>query len=217
MLKKVKIPSIFAETEITLYYFHTFTFIYFAGSYLKNMIKTDKAQVLQLLSRIKEKDEAAFKEFFFLMQPSIFYYLYKFLFNRETAEDLTQETFIRFWQNAEKIDLLLSGKAYLYRIAHNLAINHAKRTPRVYELSGEDALKEKNESENLDYIFLLDDYQKAVNSLPERCRAVFILCRFDGFEYSEIAEILGITLQTVKNQMSKALAVLRKRLQAHLN
>ncbi|PIX95152.1 MAG: hypothetical protein COZ25_01965, partial [Ignavibacteria bacterium CG_4_10_14_3_um_filter_37_18] len=50
---------------------------------------------------------------------------------------------------------------------------------------------------DVDYLFLLDDYQKAVSSLPERCRAVFVLCRFDGFEYAEIAEILGISLQTV--------------------
>lgn len=181
------------------------------------MIKVDNDRVLFLLSGIKQKDEAAFKEFFFLMQPSIFYYLYKFVYNRQTAEDLTQETFIKFWLSAEKIDLSLSGKAYLYKIAHNLAINHSKRKPQTSAYDAEENNLNKDDKTNMDYVFLLDDYQKAVNSLPERCRAVFNLCRFDGFEYSEIAEIMGISLQTVKNQMSKALAVLRKRLQSHLN
>ena len=181
------------------------------------MIKVDNDRILFLLGRIKLKDEAAFKEFFFLMQPSIFYYLFKFVYNRTAAEDLTQETFIKFWLNAEKLDLSLSGKAYLYKIAHNLAINYSKRKPKSSEYFSEESDARDVRKTNMDYVFLLDDYQKAVNSLPERCRAVFVLCRFDGFEYLEIAEILGISLQTVKNQMSKALAVLRKRLQSYLN
>ncbi len=182
------------------------------------MVKIDNERVLFLLGRIKEKDKEAFKEFFFLFQPSIFYYLFKFVNNRATAEDLTQETFIKFWLNADRLDPTLSGKAYLYKIAHNLAINHSKRAPKdsFYEFE-ENQMNSKSDKPNMEYVFLLDDYQKAVNSLPERCRAVFTLCRYDGFEYSEIAEILDISLQTVKNQMSKALAVLRKQLQSHLN
>ena len=62
----------------------------------------------------------------------------------------------------------------------------------------------------------MDDFQLAVNTLPDRCRTTFILSRFHGFEYSEIAEILEVSLQTVKNQMNKAISVLRKRLAAHL-
>ncbi|MDP3148910.1 MAG: sigma-70 family RNA polymerase sigma factor [Ignavibacteria bacterium] len=182
------------------------------------MIKIDNERVLFLLGKIKERDEEAFKEFFFIFQPSIFYYLFKFVYNRATAEDLTQETFIKFWLSSDRLDLTLSGKAYLYKIAHNLAINHTKRKPRdlAYESEELDVHQHAGKT-SMDYVFLLDDYQKAVNSLPERCRAVFTLCRNDGFEYSEIAEILDLSLQTVKNQMSKALAVLRKRLQAHLN
>lgn len=182
------------------------------------MIKIDNERVLFLLGKIKEKDEEAFKEFFFLFQPSIFYYLFKFVYNRTAAEDLTQETFIKFWLSSDRLDLTLSGKAYLYKIAHNLAINHTKRRSKDLAYEPEETGLHRHDSKtNMDYVFLLDDYQKAVNSLPERCRAVFTLCRYDGFEYSEIAEILDISLQTVKNQMSKALAVLRKRLQSHLN
>ncbi|NCS80985.1 MAG: hypothetical protein COZ80_12235 [Ignavibacteria bacterium CG_4_8_14_3_um_filter_37_9] len=162
------------------------------------MIKIDNNRVLFLLGKIKERDEEAFKEFFYLFQPSIFYYLFKFVYNRATAEDLTQETFIKFWLNADRLDLTLSGKAYLYKIAHNLAINHTKRTPKeITHEADEFHADRRNGKSDVDYLFLLDDYQKAVSSLPERCRAVFVLCRFDGFEYAEIAEILGISLQTV--------------------
>jgi len=181
------------------------------------MTKINNDRILFLLDKIRAKDEAAFKEFFFLMQPQIYYYIFKFVYNRATAEDLTQETFIKFWLNADKIDPNRSGKAYLYRIAHNLSINYSKRKPATTDYESEEASLQKEKDSPLEYVFLLDDYQKAVNTLPERCRAVFMLCRFDGFEYAEIAEILGLSIQTVKNQMSKALAVLRKRLHTHLN
>ena len=63
----------------------------------------------------------------------------------------------------------------------------------------------------------MDDYQRAIEKLPERCRATFILSRFSGFEYSEIADILGVSLQTVKNQMNKAISVLKNLLAVYLN
>jgi len=119
--------------------------------------------------------------------------------------------------NADKIDPSKSGKAYLYKIAHNLSINSLKRKSGAEYVSDEHLNTIPMNEASIDFIFMEDEYQKAVNSLPERCRAVFTLCRFDGLEYAEIAEVLGISLQTVKNQMSKALAVLRKRLQNFLN
>ncbi|MGE5500238.1 MAG: sigma-70 family RNA polymerase sigma factor [Syntrophothermus sp.] len=56
-----------------------------------------------------------------------------------------------------------------------------------------------------------------MNTLPERCRAIFLLSRYEDMSYSEIAEALEISLQTVKNQMSKAIAILKKRLASHLD
>ncbi len=180
----------------------------------------DNSVILSLVQKIKEKDESAFKEFFCLLQPSIYYFLFRFTSDSIAAEDLTQETFIKFWENVEVLDISLSPKSYLYKIAKNLALNFVTRKPPVNSFDeAENAIEfiSKNSQTNYDSIFLNDEYQKAINTLPERCRMIFILSRFDGFNYSEIATILGISLQTVKNQMNKALSILRKKLASHLN
>lgn len=170
--------------------------------------------------RIKNGEVGAFREFFFLMQPAIYRFLYRYLSNQDIAKDLTQETFIKFWMHREQIDPSLFPKSYLYKIARNLALNHKARNHSISE-----SRKNKNKyltiffnpEEEYDKLFLMDDLQHAVDSLPDRCRATFILSKFEGFEYSEIAEILDVSLQTVKNQMNKAISILKKLLFSYLN
>ncbi len=183
------------------------------------MISITDLEIQSLLQRVKDEDERAFKEFFFALQPNIFHFLYRYTSDRDAAEDLTQETFIKFWLNKDHLDLSRSPKAYLFKIARNLALNHVTRKPPVSSISDEDSFLinlTHQPEEDYDRAFLMDDFQRAVNMLPDRCRATFILSRYHGFEYSEIAEILEVSLQTVKNQMNKAISVLRKRLAAHL-
>ena len=172
----------------------------------------------ELYTLIKEKNEAAFKEFFLILQPEIFYFLYRYTSIREVAEDLTQETFVKFWLSLDNLDPNQSPKAYLYKIARNLAINHLNRKIPLFSIDDENILLKlsKNFNSGIDADFLLDDYQRAINTLPERCKATFLLSRFNGFDYHEIAGIMEVSVQTVKNQMNKALAVLRKRLAKYL-
>lgn len=183
------------------------------------MITSRRKYLADLYPLLKEKDENAIKEFFLILQPEIFYFLYRYTSIREIAEDLTQETFIRFWLSLDKLDPNQSFRAYTYKIARNLAINYLDRKMPMSSFDEEDVLLglSKNLNDECDSVFLMDDYQKAINSLPERCKATFLLSRFSGFDYSEIAEIMCVSLQTVKNQMNKALAVLRKRLIRYLD
>lgn len=173
-----------------------------------------------LLLGIKKGDDSAFKEFFLMMQPGIYKFLYRYLCDRNAAEDLTQETFVKFWIHREDLDPNYSPKSYLYKIARNLALNHISRSSNVNNsfLTKKDYVSLLiNPEENFDKYFLLDEFQKAVNDLPERCRATFILCKYEGFKYTEIAEILNVSIQTVKNQMNKAMSVLKKLLSSHLS
>lgn len=184
------------------------------------MPKIDTDKISSLTERIKKNDQAAFKEFFCAMQPAIFYFLYRFTSDPDAAADLTQETFICFWSHKESLNSSLSPKSYLYKIARNLAINYKTRKAPVSSFEeGENLLVKlgNNPLHEYDRLFLVDDLQKAVNLLPERCRATFILSRYDGLEYSEIAKVLEVSLQTVKNQMNKALSVLRKHLSHYIN
>lgn len=171
-------------------------------------------ELIELYSRIKRKDESALQEFFFSVQPQLFYFLFRFTGSKEIAEDLTQESFIKFWLAIDNLDPHKSFKAYLFKIARNLAINQVQRSLPTVSFDEENILLQLSKSidDEIDNSFFMNDFQRAVNTLPERCKSTFLLSRFSGFNYSEIAGIMGVSLQTVKNQMNKALAVLRKRL-----
>ncbi len=187
------------------------------NSEISNLLKL--SNISSLAGRIKNDDSQAFKEFFFLMQPSIFRFLYRYLCNKQLAEDLCQETFINFWTHRQQINPSLFPKSYLYQIARNLALNHISRDHSLNEsslISNEYHSSFFNAEEEYDKHLLLDEFQSAVNQLPERCRAIFILSKYEGFEYSEIAETLDISLQTVKNQMNKAISILKMLLSSHL-
>ena len=173
----------------------------------------------KLIELIKNNDTDAFKNFFYFHQPGIYKFLFRYLSDHDAANDLTQDTFISFWTHRNQLDSSLSGKSYLYKIARNLALNYLSRnTSSIKKTSVQksDLASLINPEEEYEKIFLIDDFQQAVHKLPERCRATFILCKYEGFQYSEIAEILDVSLQTVKNQMNKALSILKKLLSAHL-
>ncbi|KAF0139423.1 MAG: RNA polymerase sigma-70 factor ECF subfamily [Stygiobacter sp.] len=171
-------------------------------------------KLIELYSRIKSKDESALQEFFFSIQPQLFYYLFRYTNSREIAEDLTQESFVKFWLAIDNLDPRQSFKAYLFKIARNLAINQVQRSMPLVSFDEENILLQLSKSidSEIDNSFFMNDFQQAINTLPERCKSTFLLSRFSGFSYSEISEVMGVSLQTVKNQMNKALAVLRKRL-----
>lgn len=173
------------------------------------------------IEKICAGDLEVFKEFFYTNQPEVFRFLYHYTHDRDVTEDLTQETFINFWNAKERIDPCREAKHYLFRIARNLAINYANRNRRKFHLNIEEenllvALAKEPHSD-YDQYFLMDDFQKAINTLPERCRAIFILSRYHDLSYNEIADTLDISLQTVKNQINKAIAILRKKLSSYID
>ena len=184
------------------------------------MLQSKEEKLQYLLELIRNDDLKAFHEYFSLYQPGIFHFLYRFTSDYETAKDLTQETFIRFWQNHHRLNCDVCSNAYLYKIARNLAINNFNKLRIVSRFPEEENMLVKysnNPHTEYDALFFKDACQAAIEKLPARCRETFILSRYSGFEYSEIADILGVSLQTVKNQMNKALSVLKKLLSVYLN
>jgi RNA polymerase sigma-70 factor, ECF subfamily len=184
------------------------------------MIKIDESELQSILSELKQGNREAFKRFFTIFQPSVYYFIFRYTCDKEAAEDLCQETFIKFWLFRNKLDLTSSPKAYLFRIARNLALNHITRKPPVSSYDEDENLLisiSKNPEKDYETYALVDDLQKALNMLPERCRTTFILSRYEGLEYSEIAESMNVSLQTVKNQMNKAISILKKELVSKIN
>jgi RNA polymerase sigma-70 factor, ECF subfamily len=167
-----------------------------------------------LAGEIRRGNASAFAEFFQALWPDLFRFLYRLTRDRQAAEDLTQDAFARFWLARERIDPDLGPRYYLYRIARNLAaddLSRRSRTRRASDTGGEILIHlAYDPAEAYERSLAAHRLLKSLSILPERCRAVFVLTRYHDFSYEEVARTLDISLQTVKNQMNKALSLLRK-------
>jgi len=133
----------------------------------------------------------------------------------ETAADLTQETYLRIAQH-QKLDSIENMRAYLFRIANNLAIDHLRSRSRQFqqdaEIMTDDLVCPKPEPDTV----LADTQQlafleQAIYDLPEKCRTVFLMCRVEGKSYAEVSDALGISTRTVESHIRNALIHLQKK------
>jgi len=130
---------------------------------------------------------------------------------KNLAEDIVQEVLFELYKKhgQVKIESLIG---YLKRSVYNRSLNKVK-SRRDYvdadEISYELSDNSINSQEVLEYGELETEINKIIDSLPEKCRLVFVLNRFEQLSYKEVAERLDISVKTVENQMSKALKILR--------
>ena len=142
-----------------------------------------------------------------------------YLGDRDAAQEIVQDVFINLWQKKDVIDPAKSVKAYLYTSVKNRCLNHIRDNKkfRSYYLDVELELEIPHEdTDNISESETRDKISAALDKLPERCRQVFELSRFDEMKYKEIAEKLGISVKTVEVQVSKALKILRNELREFL-
>ena len=129
----------------------------------------------------------------------------------DTSRSIVQEVFINLWVKREKIEVAVTLKAYLYSMVKNRCIDYLRKEKVTAEISPSvESLKQIPFHDLVEEAELNDCINKAINLLPEKCREVFMLCRFEGLKYYEIAQKLNISLKTVEMQMGIALKKLRE-------
>jgi RNA polymerase sigma-70 factor (family 1) len=131
----------------------------------------------------------------------------------DLADDLAQDTFIKLWENRAKIDRK-TLKAYLYTIAGNLSINQLKRQQLQYKFAK--TVVNRVDDASPEYLAQMKEYeqklQDVIASIPEGSREVFLMNRLEDMKYREIAERLGISVKAVEKRMSRALQIIREKL-----
>jgi RNA polymerase sigma-70 factor (family 1) len=157
-------------------------------------------------------NEIVFSKFFKDHAKSLRNFLFYKFGNKDQAEDLTQEAFIKLWQNCSAVPIE-KAKSYIYTIANNSSLNEIKHQKVVlqYEnnFTGTDRTNENPE-------FILEEKQfkkkllKAIEDLNETQRVAFLMHRIDGKKYSEIADVLDISVKAVEKRIHLALVELRK-------
>lgn len=165
---------------------------------------------------LAQRDETTFEQVFKTHFKRLHAYAFTILKDEAEAEEMVQQVFFKIWERNENLSLAGSVTAYLYRAVHNESLNYIKHQKVRSDHKLHIAYSMKNEVEHPGKKILASEMEKkiheALNELPEQCRTIFQMSRFDELKYREIADKLGISVKTVENQMGKALKLLRTKL-----
>ncbi|MFA6383136.1 MAG: RNA polymerase sigma factor [Parcubacteria group bacterium] len=178
---------------------------------------TKQGQILndnELIDLVRETEPERYAEIIERYQGKLFAYLYRLVGNREEAEDLLQDVFIKAYKNLHSYDSSRKFSSWIYRIAHNEAVNYIKRKSLKRFISWEDisSTKDKLESssteDGADDAWIrkeaIDDVDQAINGLPIKYKQVLLLRYFSDKSYEEVGEILGKPVNTVGTLINRA-------------
>ncbi|MEZ4955304.1 MAG: sigma-70 family RNA polymerase sigma factor [Saprospiraceae bacterium] len=156
-------------------------------------------------------EEKTFTSIFREYSETLHNYLFYKTGSQDMAFDLTQEAFMRLWQNCASV-LFNSAKGYVFKTANNLLLNQYDHQKVVLKFQQKPTVSHTNENPE----FILEEkelkiqLEAAIAALPEKQRVVFLMSRMDKKTYKEIAEILDISKQAVEKRMYQALDALRQ-------
>ena len=181
------------------------------------MIEEEK----KLLEKVKDSDTLAFKKLFHNYYDSLFRFVIYKTKDRDLAEDIAQETFLRVWKNREKITPDKSFFSLIARISTNLCYDHFRHTEVRNRHKNQIPDFAKSHYDNpqamTDLEILQEKIQELVNKeLPEKCRKVFILSKKDGLTNIEISEYLNISIKTVESHITYAFKQIKDNIPANI-
>ena len=160
--------------------------------------------------------ERSFKEHF----KNLHAYAVSILKDEDDAEEMVQNVFYKLWEKKERIEGLQSVAAYLYRAVHNECMNfvkHEKVKKGYHAHAVHVGSISQQEQDSANRKELESKVRAALQELPEQCRTIFQLSRFEELKYREIADKLGLSVKTVENQMGKALKIMRTKLADYIS
>jgi|AntAceMinimDraft_11_1070367.scaffolds.fasta_scaffold47928_1 RNA polymerase sigma-70 factor (ECF subfamily) len=167
----------------------------------------------ELLHMLATDNVLAFEEIYKRYSKNMFLYAMRIFKKKEVCEDIVQNVFTDFWAKRKKVKIT-NLKSYLFQSVKFQIFNHI----RNQKMSNEDLsrLEIIDISANLSQKMEFDELQRLINNqisrLPERCKLIFMLSRFEHKSNKAIASDLGISIQAVKNQISKAIKQIRRNL-----
>ena len=168
-----------------------------------------------LLSRLKNGEEQAFRQLFDIYYRRLVAFANKMLTDLDLSRSVVQDVFVMFYEKRNEIDIHTSLQSHLFQTVRNRCLNIIKR----------DKMKQKHHIqifennpdfeqpfENMEYNELENCISKTVEELPEQCKKIFTMSRFEGISNQNIADELNLSKRTVETQISKALKRIRTEL-----
>ena len=185
---------------------------------------TDKSTFL--FQQFKEGDPKALEELFHRTFPRLFDFASKIVKDAQVAEDILQDVFIKTWEKKEKIESI-NIEAYLFRLVRNQCLDYIKFVKVISEREVElGSIRKIEELYRIDFIrdepYLLIqeelkiEIEKTIESLPPRCKEVFVLSKVDGLKNREIAEKLQINIKNVERHLARAAKIFKDKFSNNL-
>ena len=176
---------------------------------------TDK-QIGKWVEQISESNRESFDRLFRALYPQLVRFSMRYTGNRGAASDLAQDAFVVLWNKRSELKQIDSPKAYVYSMVRNRSLNyirdHASRTTGLEAMEEPSAEMNHDEEQEEWQLHLLKEW---IGELPDRRREAFELSRFEGLDHDEIAEVMGISSNTVNNHIVAALDYLKDRHHAY--
>jgi RNA polymerase sigma-70 factor (ECF subfamily) len=171
---------------------------------------------LNVNTAINTYNDVAFEQLFKAHYKALHAYANMLLKDIDAAEEVVQSMFLKLWEKRDLLEVQTSVKAYLYKCIYNDSLNLLKheQVKTKYQDFTVHTMNTHHEaaSNRVELSELQKELRLAMEALPEQCRIIFQMSRFEELKYKEIAKRLGISVKTVENQMGKALKILRLKL-----
>ncbi len=165
---------------------------------------------------LQQKFEKLFKEHF----TALCYFAKKYLGDLDTSKEVAHSVFIKIWENRAEFDFDKPAKSYLFTSVYNRSLNVLRDNKKFSTTDDEYAINAELDGgefhDTMELAELEGRIKRALTKLPDKCREVFELNRFENKKYNEIAIQLNLSLKTVEAHMSKALKILKEELKDYI-
>lgn len=173
----------------------------------------------EMINEIMEGNEKAFSKMFFHYLPVLKSFAFKFTKSEHATEEIIQDAFVRIWLSRDKLDQVQNVKAYLYKYVSNECLSYLRKKLNEEKLIANFTVHHPKDSNQTNEQIQLNEIKRivasSVNKLPPKRREIYQLSRNEGKSIAEIAAILGISQNTVKNALVTALKYIRLELEMH--
>ena len=167
-----------------------------------------------IFNEIKRGNKAVYKSLFDEYYDKLVSFAKSYLFDQQESEDLVQDLFVYLWENASKVNISLSIKAYFYQSIRNKCINRLKALKvkdKNHLLYVDGMLEADDDLQHFDPN-ILNDIMRSIDELPDQMGTIFSMKTLDGLTREKIAEELNVSVNTVKTQLQRARQRLREQL-----
>lgn len=165
---------------------------------------------LKSISQIASGNQETFKQLMEQFADELFFFAKGFLRNKEVAEEIVSDVFVKIWKNRTELNKIKNLKSYLFICVKNGCLSHLRKTKNekivfIDEFNDFQFIPVEGPETDLINKEALNQIYRAIEKLPPKCKIAFTLAKINGLRHKEIAEVMGVSEKTVNNHIVSAI------------